>query len=148
MSLTPAELAAARAFRAARRDGLDRKTADITASVFVRYERHDCARRGGKSVFLELKEHYAFSPAYVLFRDGQVLPTERTDLDFAQEVLDDLADAGMEHLSVAESIIPARRFAWIWTEGRCPACGLTARSATGRLVDPAVRPPAEHAILV
>lgn len=106
----------------------------MTVSVFIRHDRHDCARKGGKSVFLELKEHYAFSPVYVV-ADG--VATEQDD----PEVLAAISrDSGAQFVS-------SGRFGWIWTQGRCPACGLTARSAAGRLVDPQIRPPAEHAII-
>lgn len=76
---------------------------DITVSVFVRQYRHNCPAQGGRSVALELREHYAFSPG--------------------------------------------KRFGFIWTEGRCTPCGMTARSGTGRLVDASVRPPAQHSIV-
>lgn len=36
---------------------------------------------------------------------------------------------------------PAGRFGFIWREGRCRACGQTARSGEGRLVDGWERPP-------
>ncbi len=100
MSLTETELIAARAFRTAQRAVLQQKNAgeppDIIVSVFIRHYRHDCAKQGGKSVSLELREHYVLSSD--------------------------------------------RRFGWIFTEGRCPGCGMTARSGTGRLVDPEQRP--------
>lgn len=37
--------------------------------------------------------------------------------------------------------VPAGRFGYIYREGRCRACGQTARSRTGRLVDGWERPP-------
>ena len=42
---------------------------------------------------------------------------------------------------------PGKRYGFIWTEGRCGACNMTARSGTGRLVDAASRPPAPHSIV-
>lgn len=42
---------------------------------------------------------------------------------------------------------PDRRFGFVFTEGRCPACGVTARSGAGRLVDPDIRPPADRAVV-
>ncbi len=36
--------------------------------------------------------------------------------------------------------VPAGRFAWVYREGKCPDCGLSARDE-GRLVDARVRPP-------
>lgn len=93
---------------------------DITVSVFVRQYRHDCPVRG-PSVALELREHYVFSP--VAF-----LPRPPGDPRAAE-------------------IVPEKRFGFIWTEGRCGACNMTARSGTGRLVDAVVRPPSQHAIV-
>jgi hypothetical protein len=133
MSLTPAELAAARAFRGAQRAALAALDADITADVHARFVRHDCARRGGKSYALELREHYAFSPAY-LVEGSTVTPGEDPD------VL-----RGISRVAGGEFIEPGR-FGWVWTQGKCPACGMTARSSAGRLVDPAERPPAERAV--
>jgi hypothetical protein len=137
MSLTPAELAAARAFRGMQRRALDGGRGgppDITADVHVRYIRHDCAKQGGKSVSLELREHYVFSPDYHACDCGEV------------------CCPASAHLVECDTcgpvpIVPAKRFGWIFTEGRCSACGMTARSKTGRLVDPAERPPSEHAIV-
>ena len=137
MSLTPAELAAARAFRSMQRVRLEQIDSDLLVSVFVRYERHDCAKRGGKSVFLELREHYAYSPACLV---------EETAVSVAGRLVDPDVLRGISRVDGGEFIAPAR-FGFIWTQGKCPACGLTARSAAGRLVDPAQRPPAEHAIV-
>lgn len=132
--MTPAELAAARAFRTVRREQLASLAADITVSVYIRNDRHDCAAKGGKSVFLELREHYAYSPAYHACDCGEVCCP-------ATAHLVECGNCG------PAPILPEKRFGWIWTQGRCPACGLTARSSAGRLVDPEVRPPAEHAII-
>jgi hypothetical protein len=99
--------------------------------VHVRYVRHDCARQGGKSVSLELREHYAFSPEYWIGRDGQAIA----------------GDAPLDDPAATVIWVPAKRFGWIWTEGRCAQCGMTARSSAGRLVDPADRPPADRAVL-
>jgi hypothetical protein len=40
-----------------------------------------------------------------------------------------------------EEKVPAGRFGYIYKEGRCRACGQTARSRAGRLVDGYERPP-------
>jgi len=133
--LTPAELAAAKAFRAAQRAILEQKNASeppgITVSVLVHNVRHDCARQGGKSVSLELREHYAFSPELYVCRCGvvEVFNVDSSHWD---------CDGGVK--------VPARRFGFIFTEGRC-GCGMTARSGDSRLVDPAVRPPAARAVV-
>jgi hypothetical protein len=136
VTLTPAELAAAKAFRASQRAILEQKNAseppDITVDVHVHYDRHDCAARGGKSVSLELREHYVFSPEYFVYASlsGPVEAVTRER-------------KGRPGVAV----IPAKRFGWIWTEGRCPQCGMTARCSRGRLVDPAIRPPSERAVV-
>jgi len=133
--LTPAELAAARLFRGQQRAALAKlDPPDITVSVFVRQYRHNCSAQNGKSVALELREHYVRSPLYrvcycsVVAEQGPDFP----------------------HRDCDGSVIAAEagRFAFIWTEGRCNACGTTARSSRGRLVDSAERPPADHAIVV
>lgn len=140
MSLTPVELAAARAFRDMRRQLLARGDADVTVSVFTANDRHDCAKRGGKSVFLQLREHYAFSPEIVVHSDEGGVG--------GIAVVDDGAGASWAPPEGFEqTVLPPRRFGWIWTEGKCPACGLTARSSSGRLVDPGTRPPGEHAVV-
>ena len=102
--MTTAELSAAKAFRDSQRAALERKgKPDIIVSALIRHYRHDCVKQGGRSVNLELREHYTFSP------DG--------------------------------------RFGFIFTEGRCAACGMTARSGDSRLVDTSIRPPAPRAVI-
>lgn len=140
MSLTEADLRAAREFRDSQRAALRRKGApDITVSALIRHYRHGCASRGGKSVNLELREHYVFSPEYVVAAEGgriigvAVLGTE----EISGEMPDGAWATG----------VPARRFGFIFTEGRCPACGTTARSGDSRLVDPAIRPPSPRAVI-
>jgi hypothetical protein len=134
MSLSPAERKAARAFRAVQRAVLEQKTADIIVSVHVRHVRHDCPAKGGKSVSLELREHYVFSPDYHVCDCGEICCR-------AGGSLLECWNCGPVPL------VPAKRFGWIFTEGRCSACGMTARSGAGRLADPAERPPAERAVL-
>jgi hypothetical protein len=137
--LTPAERAAARAFRAAQRAALaaadEKDPPGMSVSVFTRYVRHECAASGGRSVFLELREHYALSPEYGILG--------YTPDDF--EALEH--EDGQAYPEPCAAIVPAKRFGWIWTQGKCPACGMTARSSAGRLVDPGIRLPGEHAIL-
>ncbi len=135
ISVTWAELAAAKAFRTAQRALLEGKNAsdppDITASVLVHHVRHDCAAKGGKSVSLELREHYAFSPRY-LVTGGEAVP----------------AGPGTgTYVPALAAEVPGGRFGFIFTEGRC-GCGMTARSGDSRLVDPAVRPPSPRAVVV
>jgi hypothetical protein len=131
--VTIAELRAARAFRFAQRGELSAKNAehppDLTVSVFVRQVRHACTARGG-SVNLELREHYVTSPEWGILDSVAV---ER-------------AQAGVPAPASGMTVVPAGRFGFIFTEGHCPACGMTARSSSGRLVDPQERPPAAHAV--
>lgn len=129
-SWTPAELAVLRKFRAAMREELDKVQADLIVDVHVRQYRHDCRASGGKSTALELREHYVLSPGYHVLEDGEI------------------REAGNAFVMIpGSSVVPARRFGWIFTRGRCPACKVTARSSRGRLVDPAVRPPDGRAIV-
>ena len=149
--MIPAELSAARAFRAAQRAILEQKNASdppgITVSVHVRNVRHDCPVKGGKSVSLELREHYVFSPAYISFTDGQIRQTI-TGLTWIslRKCWMTWTEAGMRQLSIVLVTIPAKRFGFIFTEGRC-GCGMTARSGDSRLVDPAVRPPSARSVV-
>lgn len=137
--MTPAEMLAARKFRAEQRAALERKNdaepPDIIVSVFVHFYRHECDRQDGKSVALELKEHYAYSPEYAVYggdaEGWRVCPVSPEALDVAAD----------------HSLLRPRRFGWIWVEGRCPACGMVARSRRGRLVDPVERPPDRRALI-
>jgi hypothetical protein len=138
MSLTLAERSAAQVFRYTQRLWLAKlPPADITVSVFVRNYRHECAARDGKSIYLTLREHYAWSPAYHACGCGEVCcpalqhESRLTECDNCGPV----------------PVMAAKRFGWIWLQGQCSACGVTARSKTGRLVDPAVRPPSGHAVI-
>lgn len=138
--MTPAEIAAARQFRSMRRimlEDLHAAGPNLVVSVFTRYVRHECAARGGVSGALELKEHYAYSPAYLV---------EENVVSVAGKLVDPDVLRGISRVAGGEFIEPGR-FGWIWTQGKCPACQLTALSAAGRLVDPEERPPAEHAII-
>lgn len=135
--MTGPEKAAARLFRDQQRRALaaanDSTPPDITVSVFVRQYRHDCPVRG-PSVALELREHYVFSPAYHVCDCGDICCQ-------AGGSLRECDTCGPVPL------VPEKQFGFIFTEGRCGACGTTARSKTGRLVDAAARPPAPHSIV-
>jgi hypothetical protein len=144
VSLTPAELAAARAFRGYQRRALEMKDANITADVHVRYIRHDCAKQGGKSVSLELREHYVWSLEY----ESADLGTPERSGPWEAYLADSVPwDELSGRYPVEQVTVPAKRFGWIFTAGKCQQCGMTARSGTGRLVDPETRPPSEHAIV-
>jgi len=76
--LTPAERAAARAYRAAEKARLAQINADSPPSVMVlpvlRNYRHECARRGGQSTSVLLKEVYRLSPCgrfAFIYREGR-----------------------------------------------------------------------------
>jgi hypothetical protein len=107
MPLTPGEKVAGRDFRddeIRMLRGLNTlDPPDLTVMSAWANVRHDC---DGRSIALELKERYDYSPS-----DGDV---------------------------------PAGRFGWIWKEGRCSACGRTARSGDGRFVIADERPPRER----
>lgn len=130
--MTEAEIAAARAFRTAQRAVLREKNASeppgIIVSVFIHHYRHDCAKQDGKSVSLELREHYVLSPRYLVIGDEAVPAGPSTNT----------------YVPALAAEVPGKRFGWIFTEGRCPACTMTARSGTGRLVDPETRPAARR----
>jgi len=139
MQMTPAAQAAARAFRAAQRAALkhanETDPPDLTVSVYVRQVRHLCAAHGGRSVNLELREHYVTSPQYLAWGPPSGAVRAALPEDWPEQADGPLAGD-----------IPAGLFGFIFTRGRCGACGMTARSSSGRLVDPAQRPPAAKAV--
>lgn len=139
--MTVAELHAARAFREGQRFTLsvknDNEPPDVTVSVYAGNIRHDCAARGGASVFLEMREHYVPSPCFLACDCGEVC----CQAPAHQSRVVECDNCGPVPL------VPAGLFAFIWTRGRCAACGLTARSGSGRLVDTRLRPPARRAVL-
>lgn len=140
--MTVAELAAAQAFRAGQRFTLsvknDNDPPGVTVSVFAGNIRHDCPARGGASVFLEMREHYVRSPeAVVHMADDRVYGVALVD--------DGAGESWPEAEGFEATVVPAGRFAFIWTQGRCAACSLVARSGTGRLVDTRLRPPSRRA---
>jgi hypothetical protein len=129
--LSEADLRAARSFREAQRELLAAKDpADITVSVFVRQVRHACAKLDGRSVNLELREHYVLSPQYAIYGSAD-------EGWSVHPVSPEAMDVAADHV-----LLRAGQFGFIFTEGRCTACGMTARSGDSRLVDPRIRPPA------
>lgn len=103
---------------------------DAYCTPFIRNYRHECPARGGASTALALHEQYELSPEYDVAPgpDGDVFTkvpegAERLDWDVR---------------------VRAGLFAFIWKQGECPACHLTVRSRTGRVVLAADRPPAEE----
>jgi hypothetical protein len=102
--------------------------ADMTVPPVVRHVRHDCAARGGISVSFELREVYICSPpALVCLCGGVEFSVELESLIPHQK------HGGGE-------TVPAGRIAFIYREGKCPACGCTGRSGTGRVADALDRP--------
>ncbi len=53
----------------------------------------------------------------------------------------DLKEQYLQSPIYPEQDVPAGRFGYIYREGRCRACGQTARSRSGRIVDGWERPP-------
>jgi hypothetical protein len=126
-ALTDAERAAARVF-------LDDRVAVFRAlpevtwqpPVYVHHIRHLCSALA-KSISFELKEVCQDSPAYVVHADGEVAAVP--------------GDADAPEGTTGSVVVQAGRFTWIYREGRCPDCKMTARSANGRLADATLRPP-------
>ena len=131
MSLTPAEKLAGRAFRdelVAWLEALNQSEPTVMQPPSVtRHVRHDCPARSGLSTSFEMKEIYVTSPVYNVCSCGAMIAGD---------------EAGWHHpVSGCERfVVPAGRFALIYTEGKC-ACGMTGRSPEGRLVDAWERPP-------
>ena len=134
--LTEADLRAAKEFRRFQRAALAASDPpDMTVSVFARQVRHPCAKLDGRSVNLELREHYVLSPEYALYGNADEGWT-------ARPVNPEALDVAADHV-----VLSAGRFGFIFTQGRCQACGMTARSGDSRLVDPRIRPPSPHAVM-
>jgi hypothetical protein len=140
-ALTDAERAAARVFLDDRLAGF-RAMPEVTwqPPVYVHHIRHLCNALG-KSVSFELKEVCQDSPAYLVGKDMSVSQFDGGDPLGCQDLIDVQEEAGLRHLSVIEAVVPEGRFTWIYREGRCPDCKMTARSANGRLADATLRPP-------
>jgi hypothetical protein len=141
IELTAAERAAARVF-------LDDRLAVFRSlpevawqpPVYVHHIRHLCSALA-KSVSFELKEVCQDSPAYVVGKDMTVVRYEGGSPEGTQDMIDAQEEVGLRHLSIIGAVVPASRFTWIYREGRCPDCKMTARSANGRLADATLRPP-------
>jgi hypothetical protein len=130
-ALTDAERAAARVF-------LDDRVAVFRAlpevtwqpPVYVHHIRHLCSALA-KSISFELKEVCQDSPRYAACGCGSA--STSGSLDGVHSLL--LPDCS------GAVTVQAGRFTWIYREGRCPDCKMTARSANGRLADATLRPP-------
>ena len=138
MSLTPAERRAGRLFRDAQAAVLatlnETEPPGILVTSVLHYVRHNCPSRGGVSTALELKEHYELNPEYWVCYCSVVEP-------FVPYVFPHRdCDGG-------KPVTEPGRFGYIWKQGRCPACQLTARSRDGRFVITAERPPDTRSII-
>lgn len=130
--LTKEEKVAGRLFKASCQDKLDclNESSPPTYLVpnFLALFRHLCPGHAEVSTALELKEIYEYSPSFELLRFGE-----------------DLVESG--HPIVTEAppdeavLIPAKRFGFIYKEGKCKSCGQTARSKEGTFVDAYERAP-------
>lgn len=131
MTLTHVEILAGRVFRddAQVRLGLSFHTDPPTYKVpnWLANYRHNCSKRDGRSTAMELREMYDYSPGY-LVEDGVVTTLEENYLT-------------PDGSPLQGHFVPAKRFGFIWKQGKCRACGETARSGAGRFVDSLSRPP-------
>lgn len=138
MSLTVSERAAGRKFRDSQQAALtvrnDEDPPDLIMPPLVRHVRHECPGYRYNSVSFDFAEHYVFSPAYWVTADGGVFEAGRGEI-------------GKERTFYAEAV-GASRFAFVYHEGRCRRCTVTARSATGRVVDPRERAPSQRAVVL
>lgn len=152
MPLTPEEKACGRVFRDWCQNAiLDGVTADAFCPPYIIWYRHEC-KPSDKAVqsgtwAMRLKQTYCLSPAYSVFREGEVraLSWDRETYSHAAEVWADLEEADMTHLSVVKALIPAGKFAYIFRFGECPRCFLRVRSGTARFVLAAENPPEKGA---
>lgn len=87
--------------------------------AFLGTVRHNCPRRGGLSVAMQLKEVYLRSA----------------------EVISATFQLGFDDYVPADWPGTTDRFGFLWRDGTCKSCGETSRSKAGRLVDALERPP-------
>lgn len=130
-SLTDSEKIAGRYFRHLSQTRLEEShVSDSPTFVpppWLRHYRHNCLLRGDRSTSLELKEVYVFSPElWVCYCSA----------------IDELKLGSFPHSDCqgGKVLSVEGRFGFIYKEGKC-ACGATARSIVGRLVDAWERPP-------
>lgn len=134
MPLSKDEKAAGRAFRDARQAILDVLNAEsppgVRALVYWRVVRHECKAQRGASVGITLREHYEESPEYWLCACGRISTWAPPEFPHGD------CEGG------ARVVLAAGQLAFIWKEGTCSGaeCGLTVRTALGRIVVTADRP--------
>lgn len=134
MLLTDDQKLAGRMFRKQCQDALEASHQDMPPDFipppWIKHWRHNCPKRQGRSTSLELKEKYWTSPRIGVCYCSTVAPWTAPEGDFPHEDCQggrDLTEAGF--------------FAFIFKEGKCGGCGMTARSRAGRLVVAKDRPP-------
>jgi hypothetical protein len=130
MALSSAEKRVGKVFRDEREADLKILNAMQPPGIVVHYwgprhYRHECLARGGRSVSFDIREVYILSPQLWVCYCSSVLERPHDDCQGAVKV-----EAG--------------RFGFFYREGKC-ACGITARSLDGLLVDAYERPPLARA---
>jgi len=130
VALTRDEKLAGRWFRQRCQEALDSLNETeppvLLVLPFGRHFRHECSSRGGRSTSFELKEHYDLNPDIWVCYCSMLGEHSGSFPHW---------DCQGGRVLAASGII-----AWIWKEGKC-ACGLTARSHAGFVVDARERPP-------
>ena len=96
--------------------------------MFWRVFRHVCPAAGDASIGITLREVCEESPEYRACYCSKIGQTD-PGRDFPHRDCDG-----------SKVITHAGQFAWIWKEGRCSRCELTARAKAGRFVIAADRP--------
>jgi hypothetical protein len=132
MPLTPDQKAALRVFRDASQallNGLNLiDPPGMSAHVFHRVVRHECADADGASVGITLREVREESPEFQMVY-GKLYPVQKQGIPLGVP---------------AKVVAAAGEFAWLWKEGRCSGCGLAVRTAKGRYVVSADHPARER----
>lgn len=135
--LTTPERSAGRYFRKQMEDRLSElPEPDIWVPALIRHYRHECPgyRDGTMGVSFDIAEQYILSPHYVVTGAGEVSQPDDFDCWVS---CDPDCEIGPSHCWLAHEPshkqgwhghVPGGRFAFIYHEGRCARCGLTARS--------------------
>src|SRR5262249_11814592 len=99
-------------------------------SPFIRHIRHLCPGNNGASISFDFAYTYVTSPRIGVCYCSVIKP-----------VPDELLGKFPHEDCAGGELVPAGRFAFVYREGRCALCDLTARSTTGRVVDARERLP-------
>ena len=131
MPLSAGEKRAGRAFRDACQAVLDarneKEPPGVLALPLWRVVRHECPAAGGASIGITLRETCEPSPEYWACYCGGIGT-------WSWQFPHWDCDGG-------KVVVAGGRFTWIWKEGKCPACGLTARTGHGHFIVTADRLP-------